>query len=100
MKRSEVTQEYNLVLSACSGPDPNLRDVRAAMRLLARSQSIPGVFSSLARGIVADDNKAIEMAIHRLRTGARELFTEIEYEKSLAWRKQYDPSLRNSASGA
>jgi hypothetical protein len=70
------------------------------MKLLARNQTIPRVFSGLARGIIADDNKAIEMAIHRLRTGARELFTEVEYEKSLAWRRQYDPSLRNSAGGA
>lgn len=83
------SNEYNLVLHACSG-DFVLGNVTAAMQRLAGRERIPVIFNGLARAIVAHDMSMLILMVHRLRRARANLFEFKDVRVSDEWCKAND----------
>lgn len=89
-KADERYKAYIRVVDACSGKF-TLDLVEDAMRRYALTYAItPSGIQGIARGIVANSDEMIHLAIHRWRT-ASDNFSRADHNASLEWRAQHDP---------
>lgn len=89
-KADEKYKAYITVVDACSGKF-KMEYVSNAMENYARKYAItPSGIQGIARGIVANDENMMTLAIHRWRT-ASDNFSRADHDASLEWRAQHDP---------